>query len=96
MTHSGICSSCGLPITDAPPAHKTSLEPDHLGLIREVCDRCWHNPALFFLPREIEIHGSEREVLEYQWRLFYGIDKGQATLGTCVPAYVLASLREAA
>lgn len=71
----GTCSSCGFPITDAPPAHKTSLEPDHLGRIREVCDRCWHNPALFFLPRELEIHGSEAEVLADQMRKCRDTDK---------------------
>jgi len=83
----GACSSCGLPLSDNLPAHDTSYEPDHLAVIRKVCDRCWHHPALFFLPREIEIHGSERAVLEYQWRLFRGIDKGQTTLFSAVPDF---------
>jgi hypothetical protein len=80
------CSSCGHPISEFPPAHKTSLEPDHLGRIREVCDRCWHDPALFFLPREIEIHGSEAAVKEDQWRKYLGIPAEQTTLFPVVPS----------
>jgi len=70
---------------DAPPAHKVGEIPDATGTIREVCDRCWHNPALFFMPREIEIHGSERAALEHMWRVYLGIPDGQTTLGTVVP-----------
>jgi len=81
------CSSCGFPISDRPPAHKTSSEPDHLGRIREVCNRCWNDPALFFLSREIEIHGSERAVLENQWRKYYRIDLDQTTFGSVVPDF---------
>ena len=59
-----ICASCGFPITG--PVHDTeNIGAD--GRTRYVCDRCWHDPALFFLPREIEIHGSYAEVLADQW-----------------------------
>jgi hypothetical protein len=81
------CSSCGFPISDYPPTHNTSFEPDHLGLIRQVCDHCWKNPALFFLPREIEIRGSEAAVLEDQWRKYLRIPAGQTTLFSVVPAF---------
>lgn len=81
----GTCSSCGFPISDRPPAHKTSLEPDHLGQIREVCDRCWHDPALFFLPRELEKYGNYPAVVEAAYRRYLGIPDGQTTFGSVVP-----------
>jgi hypothetical protein len=63
-----ICSSCGLETVGE--SHKTSTEPDHLGRIREVCTRCWNDKSLFFMLREIEIHGSYEEVKADQWRKY--------------------------
>jgi hypothetical protein len=83
-----ICSSCGFPIAGCPPSHQTG-EPDHLDRIRFVCDHCWHDPALFFLPREMEIHGNYRAVLENQWRKYHGIPDGQMTFGSVVPDYAM-------
>ena len=54
---------------------------------REVCDRYWHNPCLFFLPRQLEIHGTRRAVQEALWRSQLGIPPGQTTFGTAVPDF---------
>jgi len=90
----GTCASCGFPLSDAPPAHQTSNHPDHLGRYYQVCDRCWHNPALFFLPREIEIHGSDLAVAESMWRKYHRIPEGQVTLFSVVPEVVRARIVE--
>ncbi len=76
------CSSCGFPRTEASPEH---IVTDGSG--RKVCDRCWYHPALFFMGRQLEIHGSERAVLENEWRRYFKIPKGQITFSSVVPDY---------
>lgn len=77
-----ICASCGLPISG--PSHDT----ENIGAddrIRCVCDQCWHNPALWFLPRELEKHGTYPAVVEAAYHKHLGIPDGQMTFGTVVP-----------
>lgn len=75
----GACASCGLPRSDSLPEHVA--DPNG----RLVCDRCWHDPALWFLGREMEIHGTYEAVVEAAYRKYHGLISGQATLFSLIP-----------
>ncbi|MFA5222595.1 MAG: hypothetical protein WC391_09980 [Methanoregula sp.] len=79
---SGACASCGLPRSETLPEHVA--DPDG----RLVCDRCWHDPALWFFGREMEIYGSPEGVTEAAYRKYHGVKPGQATLFSLIPDVV--------
>ncbi len=77
----GACASCGLPRSDNLPEHVAGSD----GWL--VCDRCWQNPALFFMGRALEVFGSKEAIMEHFWRLHHGVKPGQATLFSCIPEF---------
>ncbi len=75
----GACASCGLPRSEALPEHVAGDDG------RLVCDRCWHNPALWFLGRELEIYDTYEGVAEAAYRKYHGLIPSQATLFSLIP-----------
>jgi hypothetical protein len=52
-----------------------------------VCDGCWNNPCLFFLPKWLERFGTKKAIAEHFWRQVVGVKPGQSTLLSCIPDF---------